>query len=1130
MNKFLLGDTVDNLNCDALLERLKYGRVFLFLGFDYFLDSLTFNPVLRVISESIDKEVLNLNDLYKHSNRFNSEKCFNEVKGKVDKLPTNNNLDPISKIKWNAIYTSSIDDLILTRLRDKNRVTIPICKSNRAISYSRDELNVFYLSGLYSRIEPNERVPQDRKEYVKRKHEAQLILNNLVDSMSPMDTLIIYGWNPENDIINGENLYQVLSRLSINQAFMFSGDIKVDDEYIKFLIDDKILSHSSLKLPDFIEGNISVNSDDFERQFELNSFVKLSDRAVEIPTRIRRLINHYGIVIEDEFFNKITQDVDELFKDFLFESSRIPVWLAYPNNLDFEREYYKVLHSKVNSEIKSKKVCESPIILHGSTGTGKSISLARLCYDLYKDAKYLLVYINSYSDTLDFKVIDEVCEWAESNSFISTVICWDGMNSIDTYQSLSSYLSSRGRKQIVIGSSYKINDSKKIKNSIEAKEQFSEKENISFKKYLKDKSIVFEDTFSSYNSYFLVTLYRLLPETRFAITSGIVNEANHIKKIIINDLTLHESTDSIIAEAFRKAFANTSNKIKSQNTKKINININDIVDVVMVFGKFGIETPFDLLMRVFPALKYSNIDSVFKVIDIIRWSENSYGEIYLSSRNTLEAEIYCKRIIASSKEHVKILLSVISCVEQRKSSNCPEIGFCADVVRAFGPNGKYGKEYSEYYLDISRALGELLESKKIVNTKLMLLQANLLREYGRSKFDNPSLFYQEYYELLHEALAVIEKAIDLEERLEKRSIKQARFSLIALYGEKASILGTVANQCTNDNKDENVITKHILEAIDTARESFKYNISNYRSLDSIAWIVTNHAKSNKGLTAEKLKLVLDAISIFNEYAIEDLEERHHVDFLTRKTALYETIGNDDVKTKTLEALKEISLVDFHYYMLTKLLADINLYSNATEENLKNVKKALDYIKVNNLESLSSYKINVMRLRLFWFYENKIPLFNGERVVIKKGISFWHEVVDLSDRILSSAYNNNIIFYRFIKAVGLFHVGQYKASEEIFNYLSRDSESISGSRRVFKSFLMADENGVRKFSGEVININSLRNRGEIYIDELKTKVTFLPTDFNLTSEKIGFSITDFHIAFNFLRPTADNEKYFQGANQ
>ncbi|HHT3530616.1 TPA: hypothetical protein ACTYW0_004825 [Enterobacter asburiae] len=1120
---------MDNLIEGALLERLKYGRAFLFLGFDYFLDSLKFNPVLRVISESIDKDVLCFSDLYKHSNRFNSEKCFNEVKGKIDKLPTNNTLDPISKVKWNAIYTSSIDDLILTRLRDNNRITIPICKSDRTTSYSRDELNVFYLSGLYSRVDPTERVPQDRMEYVKRKHEAQLMLNNLVDSMSPMDTLIIYGWNPKNDIVSGENLYQILSRLSINQAFMFSGDINIDDEYVKFLVNDKNLFHLTSKLPDFIEDNLAVNAENFERQFELNSFIRLSDRAVEIPTRIRRLINHYGMVVEDDFFNKMTNDVDELFKDFLFESSRIPVWLAYPNRLDFEREYYKSLHSKVNSEIKSKKVCEIPIILHGSTGTGKSISLARLCYDLYKEGKYLVVYINSYSDTLDFKVIDEVCEWAESNAFLSTVICWDGMNSIDTYQSLSSYLSSRGRKQIVIGSSYKINDNKKINNSIEAKEQFSEKENVSFKKYLKEKGITFGETYSSYNSFFLVTLYRLLPETRFAITSGIVNEANHIKKIIIKDLTLNESTESIIAEAFRKAFANSNNTITSKITQKINININEIVDVVMVFGKFGIETPFDLLMRVFPSLKYSNIDSVFKVIDIIRWSENSYGEIHLSSRNTLEAEIYCKRIIASSKAHVNILLSVIKCVEQRKSENCPEISFCADVVRAFGPNGKYGKEYSEYYLDISRELGNLLESKKIVNSKLMLLQANLLREYGRSKFDNPSLFYQEYYDLLQEALSVIEKAIDVEERLEQRSIKQARFSLIALYGEKASILGTIANQCTNDHRDDNVITKHILEAIETARESFKYNISNYRSLDSIAWIVTNHAKGSKDLSAEKLKLVLDAISIFNEYTIEDLEERHHVDFLTRKTALYETIGNDDVTTQTLEILKDTSLVDYHYYKLTKLLGDVNPYANATEENLEKVHNALTYIKFNNLELLSSYKINVMHLRLFWFYENKIPLFNGERVVIKKGLSFWHKVVDLSDRILTSAYNNNIIFYRFIKAVGLFHVGQYKASEEIFSYISRDSDSISGSRRVFKSFLMSDENGVRKFSGEVININSLRNRGEIYIDELKAKVTFLPSDFNLTTEKVGIALSDFHIAFNFLRPIADNEKYFQGAN-
>jgi len=955
------------------------------------------------------------------------------------------------------------------------------------------------------------------------------MLDNLIESMTPMDTLVISGWNPKSDPINGEALYQVLSKLSNNQVYMFGSTKNIDDEYIKYLLDEKSLCFADVTLPLFIENNLSTSLDSFDFGSDLDSFIRLNDKAVEIPTRIRRLINHYGTLVEDKFFNNPVDNIDDLYKDFLFESSRIPIWQAYPNKLDFEREYYKDLYAVVNEQIKKNKVCENPVILHGSTGTGKSISLARLCYDLYNEKKYIIVYVNTHSDTLDFKVIDEVCEWAESSSDLTTIICWDGMNNVDTYQSLSSYLSSRGRKQIVIGTTYKINSNKKIKYRIESQDQFSEKENISFKKYLRSKNIVFEDAINSFDSVFLVTLYRLLPETRFAITSGVVNEANHIKQIIFKDLTLSDSSESIIAEAFRKAFAKSDNEIKIYKSDENTININDIVDVVMVFGKFGIETPFDLLMRVFPKLKFSNIGSVFKVIDIIRWSENSYGEIHLSSRNTLEAEIYCKRIISSSKEHVRKLLSVISCVEQKKLFNCPEIRFCADIVRAFGPNGKSGKEYHEYYLDISRALGDLLITKKIESTKLMLLQANLLREYGRAKFDDPSLYYKEYYELLQEALTVIEKAIDIEEKQERRSIRQAKYSLIALYGEKASILGTIANQCTNDGRDEITISKHIIEAIDTARESFKYNISNYRSLDSIAWIVINHTKGSTELNATKLKLLLDAISIFNEYSIEDLEETHQVDFLNRKTALYETVGNDAISLQTLNVLKDISLEDYHYYNLTKLTADINLTGNASDVNLDKVKQALEYISNNKSEISKSYKISVMHLRLFWLYENKIPLLKGERVIITKSISFWQQVVSIIDDISSAAYNNNIILYKFIKAVALFHLGQYKASDEIFSYLSRDSDSISGSRRVFKSYLMANENGVRKFSGEVINVNPLRNRGEIYIDELKTKITFLPSDFNISTEKAGAVLTDFHVAFNFLRPIADNEKYYQGAN-
>ena len=77
--------------------------------------------------------------------------------------------------------------------------------------------------------------------------------------------------------------------------------------------------------------------------------------------------------------------------------------------------------------------------------------------------------------------------------------------------------------------------------------------------------------------------------------------------------------------------------------------------------------------------------------------------------------------------------------------------------------------------------------------------------------------------------------------------------------------------------------------------------------------------------------------------------------------------------------------------------------------------------------------------------------------------------------------------------------------------------------------MSNNLGVRKFSGEITQLNIARNRGEIYIDELKTNITIIPSDFSLSDNDRGTSISDFHIAFNFLNPVADNEKYFKGVN-
>lgn len=1111
-----------------LLERLKYGRVFLLLGFDYFVDVYSFNPVLKLISEDVGEDINSYTELFRHGDSISTENRFKKIKHNIDLIPTNNVLDKLSLVKWNAVYTSSVDDLILSRLKNEGRTTRPVCNNSKFFSYSRSELCIFYLFGLYSRHDALEKVPSSRNEFIKRKHESQLMLDTLADSMSPLDTLVISGWNPDTDPVSSEHLYQVISKLSQEQAYIFGKGEILQDELVDSLVEEKKIIKFESTLPDFISRNENHLIDLSGHSDDLDSFIRVNDRPLEIPSRIRRTLNNYGEIVEDKFFNctEKNHESNDLLKDFLFESSRSPVWKAYPLGLDFEREYFSSLFSLVSDELKKNKVSESPIILHGATGTGKSISLARLCYILYNQNKYLILHINNQVDTLDFKVIDEVCEWAESSAGLITVICWDGMSNIDTYQNLSSYLSSRGRKQLVIGTTYK-NESSNARRYINAPEQFTAKENIEFLRYLDRNKISLETKLIEFDSTFLVTLYRLLPETRFSITSGVVNEANHIKQLLSKSIKIADSCENIIAEAFRKAFKDNGTILNSYLNYDNNVNINDIVDIVMIFGKFGIETPLDVIIRVHPTLRFSNLSEAFKAVDIIRWSENKFGDINLSARNTLEAEIYCKRIIPNIRLHIEKLLSVIKCIEQKNLYKSAEIHFCSEIIRAFGPNGLYGQEYQDFYLDISRAIGELLSLKKIDSPRLMLHQANLLREYGKRKYNDASVYYPEYYTILQEALNIIEKAIHSEEKRERPSNRQFSYTLITLYGEKASILGTLANQCSNNNSDESIVSNYITEAISTLKESFKYNIANYISLDSIAWIVMNYSKSSNTSEADKLKVLLDAISIFNEYNVEDLEERYRVNFLNRKTDLYEKIGNETISQQTLEQLKIVSAEDYHYYKLTKLMSNINLTGNFNTDNITNLENALDYIYRHKDECFISYKITVLHLRLFWLLENKSPMLKGERVIIKKGDDFWEEIIVLTQRIQSLAYNNNIIIYVYLKAVALFHLGRYKDSEILFKKLARDSDSISGSRRVFKSFLMANEKGIRKFSGEIISLNIARNRGEIYIDEINNKITIFPSDFNLSSEDKGIQINDFHIAFNFINPVADNEKYYKG---
>jgi len=1131
---------MDSTTEDKLVKRLQTGRVFLFLGFDYLSGNYSENPTLKILSNIFERDLSTFSDIFNSSEPIDIENDFHKIKNEIDGIPTNLILEPISHVNWNSIYTTSIDDLILSRLKTNNRSTQAICSNDKQISFNRNELNINYLFGLFNRTVLAEAVPTTRVQLAKRKNFATLMLSKLIESMTPIDTLCIYGWDAKTDPLDSEKLYGALSELQSEQCYLFDSDKNIDDEYINALITQKIIHPIRAHLPYFIEDNYSNLGSNVGIDSDFESFIKLNDITLELDHSIKRKIKSFGHILEDSDFYITKEEVarkGEQLSDFLYDSSRNPHWKAYPLNLDFLRDFVPLLKNKVLALASKNKVSTSPIILSGPTGTGKSIGLGRLCYELYKEERFVILHIQKATDNFDFRVLNDICEWVEGVTNSITVICWDGMLSIENYENLSNYLSNKGRKQIVIGTTYK-SDLETSELYFEAGYSFSQQEKIRFNSYItplvKDKKILVNPLESAkddddFESAFLVSLYRLLPDSRFNLTSGIVNEAIHTQDYLRKAIQTSEIfAESAIEIAFKNALSSTKDlpNLTASNVTLESINFNDIVSSIMIFGQFGVETPIEILMRYYPKLKVSNFGEILSKIDIIKWTENTRGDVFLAPRNTLEAEIYCKRVIKKKELHIEHLLGFISVVEEKSYYRSVEVDFCINIVKSFGPNGSKQSQYEDFYLEISQSIGALIKNKKIKNSRLMLQQSNLCREYGRRKFEK-SVYNSEYLEILQDALIVIERGIEIEEN-KHRGVQRRNTALLPLFGEQTSILGTIANQIANKNiNNVTDINFHIEKAMESAKSALQYNISNYVSLDSIAWIALDYAKRQKTLSTEQLSTLVRAIAVFDEHSVTEFEPRYKSSYLKRKLDLSNLANEKSVEASVLKELLIVSPSDFHYYKILKILNGVDIDEPLTDsEDLKKIIKVLSYFDETKDFPHDSFILNVMKLKLFWLSQHRKPLLQGEREVVLKGEGFWEEITALTLKVIKSSGNSNKFVYDFVLAVSLFNLGSYADADKIFKELERNSPYMAGARRVFKSFLLSDSSGPISFSGEVTSISGASNKGLVYIDKLGTSVPIMKNEFSIDESDVDSILNDLHVSFNFRGPIVEKKQFYK----
>ena len=119
----------------------------------------------------------------------------------------------------------------------------------------------------------------------------------------------------------------------------------------------------------------------------------------------------------------------------------------------FERDFEKQLINKINTALTDHSKLDSPIIVEGQSGTGKSIALARIVTKIREAKSAAVLYaIGRIPQSHD---VDDFCQAVERSTDKITLIVCDANGDVDNYDELLSGLRSRGRRTVVVGSQYR---------------------------------------------------------------------------------------------------------------------------------------------------------------------------------------------------------------------------------------------------------------------------------------------------------------------------------------------------------------------------------------------------------------------------------------------------------------------------------------------------------------------------------------------------------------------------------------------------------------------------------------------------------------------------------------------------
>jgi len=1055
-----------------------------------------------------------------------------------DRLPRPDWLQRVAKLPWSAIFTSSLNPSLKRDFEWTNRDPQIVLTADEVpvAARSTGRTPIYHLFGRAGISDSLASPPRNRADLRNRLHlQTIAMLNRIPETATALGLFIIDGYDASRDWLPIDPLLSIIEQMPASRV-MWCGwkATSSDNQDLQAAIQSGRLITSESRLATIIgelesRGRLDDIALQTARELGAVSFAEAKSFRPSAELRIR--VEAVAAIVDDswiEFLPPLGADAQYAsFREFHGDAAG-PRALANGVRYNFaiKRDFESDLAQQIATAIEDHARFPEPIVVHGQSGTGKTIALARLATDVRNARKAAVLY--STGRIPNSADVEQFCEGAEQNGAAATLLICDSNAPIARYRDLATGLRSRGRKIVLAGTTYRQVDSAAPlpRNFIEARDSLSDDERQQLASLLSRFGDTVNTTQIGADKSVLATLYRVLPASRYRLAAGLSNEARAAETEIRarGGRTRPVAPRTQIAEQLMAAGLMAHDEsILSERIDDALASANDsagrLIDLVMAAGRLNCPVPVNLLMRALSsgqgALDLTTIASVFRGLDLFRWQQSSQEgeELLISPRLTLEAELICRRRLGGAASEAVQLIKLVRSVRLSWDPAGSERRFLLDLIQRLGRDGPLRNRYRESYLAVARALTDLRRSTG-TNDPSLLLQEAVLR---RSAIREEAVADDERFTVLEEAREAVQAGVD---KLAGQTGRGARYAMANLAVERAAIYGFLATYRAKQEAPNQEVWSAYLAARTAARSAVSAS-GTYFPLDISLWVPADLISSGAVSESQKLELAADLYSVLDQIDPESLPSEQLENFNRRRFKLGEQLQLPALSEDAFKALETDGSTAGYYLKARSLgptfVADSReVYAPAEREKAK---AAAAFLKTHRQRIESDSRCLRYLFQCDWISATGLEPLRGERAPIPHDERSRRELLQLI-RLLNAAIEPVRDYgTSYLEAVLSWIDDDEQTAQRIWRDLARDSDYVDP-RRVIRRHLITDANGQPMLFSGRIEAEAEPGRFTVRVDRLGRRVQLLARDFSSMSLSYGRTIPSFAIAFNYIGPIAD----------